>query len=446
MSYKLLSNLVKAEDRCTDIARSRSMSRGQSMKRLIFLNRFFYPDHSATSQILSDLAFHLAARGADVHTITSQQLYNSPRTSLPKYEAVNGVHVHRVATTGFGRSALWGRSLDYASYYGAMWRRARSLVGQGDVLIAKTDPPLTSVFAMWIAERANACLVNWLQDIYPETAAELGVPFMRGPIGRNLGRLRDHSLQRAQANVAVGHLMAERVRSRAVPSDRVHVIPNWCDDERLCPVPHRENPLRREWGLEHSFVVGYAGNLGRAHEFHTLLAAAERLRGNPRIVFLFIGGGRGFDQLAQAVRERGLHRMFRFMAYQPEERLKNALNAADVHLISLRPELEGLIVPSKFYGIAAVGRPMISVTASGGEIAQLVRQHECGLVIEPGDGQALLEAVTLLCDDPSRAAEMGRRARAMLDDRFARKHALARWESLLATLTNPAQAATCVSS
>ena len=206
------------------------------------------------------------------------------------------------------------------------------------------------------------------------------------------------------------------------------------------------NPLRREWGLEHSFVVGYAGNLGRAHEFHTLLAAAERLRGNPRIGFLFIGGGRGFDQLAQAVRERGLHGISRFMAYQPEERLKNALNAADVHLISLRPELEGLIVPSKFYGIAAVGRPMISVTASGGEIAQLVRQHECGLVIEPGDGQALLEAVTLLCDDPSRAAEMGRRARAMLDNRFAHKHALAQWESLLATLTNPAQAATCVSS
>jgi colanic acid biosynthesis glycosyl transferase WcaI len=417
----------------------------QSKKRLIFLNRFFYPDHSATSQILSDLAFHLAASDADVHVITSRQLYGSPRASLPKREMVNGVHVHRVATTGFGRAALWGRGIDYASYYCSMWRCARAFVGQGDVLIAKTDPPFTSVVAMWVALRANARLVNWLQDIYPEAAAELGVPFMRGAVGGTLGRLRDHSLQKAQVNVVVGHRMAQHIRSRAVPSDRVHVIPNWCDDERLCPLAHDKNPLRQEWGLEGSFVVGYAGNLGRAHEFQTVLEAAERLRKHPQIVFLFIGGGHLFDQLEQAVRQRGLDRMFRFIAYQSEDRLKNALNVADVHLISLRPELEGLIVPSKFYGIAAVGRPIISITASDGEIACLVRRHECGLVIEPGDGQALAEALIPLCDDPLRAAEMGKRARAMLDARFARKHAFARWESLLATVINPAEVAKCVS-
>jgi len=413
------------------------------VKRLIFLNRFFHPDHSATSQILSDLAFYLAACGKDVHVITSRQLYDCPRASLPKQATVNGVHVHRVATTGFGRSALLGRGLDYASYYASMWRCARSLVGRGDVLIAKTDPPLTSVVAMRVAVRANACLVNWLQDIYPETAAELGVPFMRGTIGRGLGRLRDHSLQIAAANVAVGHHMAQRVRSRGVRADCVHVIPNWCDDERLCPVAHDENPLRQEWGLKHSFVVGYLGNLGRAHEFHTVLSAAERLRNHPHIVFLFIGGGHQFDALAQAVKERGLQQAFRFIAYQPQDRLKHALNVPDVHLISLKPELEGLIVPSKFYGIAAVGRPVIAMTASDGEIARPVREHGCGLVIEPGNGQALAEALVLLCKDPQRVAEMGRRARAMLDDRFTRKHAFARWESVLANVTNETEVAPC---
>lgn len=144
------------------------------MKRLIFLNRFFSPDHSATSQILSDLAFHFARLGAEVHVITSQQLYDAPRTNLAKQEKVRNVHVHRVPTTVFGRSALWGRGFDYASYYWSMWRCARSLVRRGDILIAKTDPPFTSVFAVRIAQQANAQLVNWLQDIYPETAAELG--------------------------------------------------------------------------------------------------------------------------------------------------------------------------------------------------------------------------------------------------------------------------------
>jgi colanic acid biosynthesis glycosyl transferase WcaI len=326
-----------------------------------------------------------------------------------------------------------------------MWRCARSLVDRGDVLVAKTDPPLTSVVAMRVATRANARLVNWLQDIYPETAAELGVPFMRGAVGRGLGRLRDLSWQGAQASVVVGHHMAQRVRLRGVPSDRVHVIPNWSDDEHLCPLAPGENPLRQAWGLQHSFVAGYCGNLGRAHEFHTVLAAAERLRNHPHIVFLFIGGGHQFDALARAAEERGLAQTLRFIPYQPQERLKQSLNVPDVHLISLKPELEGLIVPSKLYGIAAVGRPVISITASDGEIARLVRQHACGLVVEPGDGAALAEALILLCKERPRAAEMGKRARAMLDERFTRKHAFARWQGLLANVTNPTEVATCVS-
>ncbi len=372
-----------------------------------------------------------------MHVIASQQLYDCPHAGLPSTETVNGVHVHRVATTGFGRSALLGRGIDYASYYGSMWRCARSLVDRDDVLIAKTDPPLTSVVAMRVCIQKNARLVNWLQDIYPETAIELGVPLMRGRIGQALCHLRDLSLKRAAANVVVGERMAQRVRSRGVSPDRVHVIPNWSDDEQLCPVGHDENPLRREWGLEHKFVAGYSGNLGRAHEFDTVLSAAQLLRQHPRIIFLFIGGGHQFDRLEQAVKERGLDRIFRFIAYQPQELLKYSLNVPDVHLISLKPELEGLIVPSKFYGIAAVGRPVISIAASDGEITRQVRQHECGMVVEPGNGQALAEALALLSKRPPLTAEMGRRARAMLDDRFTRRHAFAHWRELLAVIRKP---------
>src|SRR6266571_2155115 len=315
------------------------------MKRLVFLNRFFYPDHSATSQILSDLAFQLAASGREVHVITSQQLYDRPRAPLAAAEIVNGVHVHRVATTRFGRSALLGRGIDYASYYGAMWRSACSLVDRGDVLIAKTDPPLTSVVAMRVAMRREARLVNWLQDIYPEIATQLGMPFLKGPASQGLSYLRDVSFKRAAANVLVGDRMAERVRLRGIPSDRVHVIPNWSDDEEICPVSHADNPLRRAWGLEDKFVVGYSGNLGRAHEFNSILSAAERLRDHPRILFVLIGGGHQFDQLAHRVEKRGLQQMFRFMPYQGQALLKYSLNVPDVHWLSLKPELEGLMVP-----------------------------------------------------------------------------------------------------
>jgi colanic acid biosynthesis glycosyl transferase WcaI len=404
------------------------------MKRVIFLNRFFYPDHSATSQIVSGLAFHLAASGMNVHAITSGQLYDSPRASLPKEEVVNGVHIYRMPTTRFGRSGLLGRAVDYASYYGLMWHRARSLAGPGDILVAKTDPPLTSIVAMRVALRSKARLVNWLQDIYPEIAGELGVPLMRGMFGHALCQLRDHSLQRAAVNVVVGERMAERLQLLGVASDRVHVIPNWSDDESLCPVRPEENPLRREWALEQKFVVGYSGNLGRAHEIDTVLSAAALLREHPSIVFLFIGGGHQFDRLDRLASERNFGQMFRFIAYQPQELLKFSLSVPDVHLISLRPELEGLIVPSKFYGIAAVGKPLISITARDGEIARLVRQHECGLVVDPGNGPALAEALISLCKDPVRVTEMGKRARSMLDGHFTRRHAFARWEKLLAAV------------
>ena len=89
-------------------------------------------------------------------------------------------------------------------------------------------------------------------------------------------------------------------------------------------------------------------------------------------------------------------------------------------------------MPSKFYGIAAVGKPLISITARDGEIARLVPQHKCGLVVEPGNGPALAEALVSLCKDPVRVTEMGKRARSMLDGQFARRHAFVRWEKLLA--------------
>jgi colanic acid biosynthesis glycosyl transferase WcaI len=349
-----------------------------------------------------------------------------PRAALAKEELVNGVHVHRLATTRFGRSGLFGRVLDYASYYGLMWYCARSLVDHGDILVAKTDPPLTSIVAMRVALRRKARLVNWLHDIYPETAAELGVPLLRGMVGRVLCRLRDHSLKGAAANVVVGQRMAERVRSLGVAPDQVHVIPNWSDNKELRPVRQEDNPLRREWGLEQKFVARYSGNLGRAHKLYTAPSAAVLLREYSRIVFLFIGGGHQFDRLARSVSARGLNPMFRFIAYQPQEILKYSLNVLDLHLVSLRPQLEGLIVPSKFYGIAAIGRPIISITASDGEIARLVRQHECGLVVEPGNGPALARALTDLAADPPRVAQMGTRARAMLDRNFTRARALAR--------------------
>jgi colanic acid biosynthesis glycosyl transferase WcaI len=403
------------------------------MARIIFLNRYFYPDHSATSQILSDLAFHLAAAGQDIHVVTSQQIYDDPAALLPPNEIIRDVHIHRVATTRFGRSHLIGRGLDYLSFYWSMWRWIISFTEPGNVLVAKTDPPLLSVLAISAAKRRSAHLVNWLQDLYPEIAIELGVPLLKGPLAGAIGHLRNRSLRLADANVVLGTSMAARVRACGVAQDCIHVIPNWADDEEIVPVPPAENPLRREWQLEDKFVVGYSGNLGRAHEFETVLAAAERLSDDSRIVFVFIGGGKQFDELAKRVHARKLDRTFRFFPYQDRAVLKYSLSAPDVHWVSLPPKVEGLIFPSKFYGIIAAGRPVIAVTATEGEMASLVREYDCGFAIAPGDFKSLCKTILFLAEDVKTRNQMGTRARAMLDANFTQQLGFARWRRLLAT-------------
>ena len=110
--------------------------------RLVFVNRFFFPDHSATSQILTDLCFALAARGHEVRVVTSRLRYDDPSTALPANETVSGVAVHRVWTSRFGRGALLGRAMDYLTFYLSAWWRLMRLADRGTIMVEKTDPQM----------------------------------------------------------------------------------------------------------------------------------------------------------------------------------------------------------------------------------------------------------------------------------------------------------------
>ena len=399
------------------------------MTRIVFVNRYYAPDQSATSQILADLARHLAGEGFDVTVVASNELYSDPAARLPEAEEIDGVAVRRVHGGGYGRGTLVRRGADYLMLYQRLDGALRRILRRGDILVAKTDPPMLSVVAARAAAAQGAKLVNWVQDVYPEVAGRLGVVPLSGPLGALLARLRDRALSQARANVAVGESMAEFLTARGATD--VHTIHNWSDDTALRPVPHVDNPLRDAWNLRDRFVVGYSGNLGRAHEYRTLLDAAFRLRERRDLVFLSIGGGHHLDPMQAEIAARGLDHLFQFQPYQSREQLPQSLGAADVHWLSLRPKLEGLIVPSKFYGIAAAGRPTIAISAADGEIARLVRRHACGVNVVPGDDGHLAATITALEGDREACAAMGARARAMLDERFSRLAAFRRWRSVL---------------
>jgi colanic acid biosynthesis glycosyl transferase WcaI len=162
-----------------------------------------------------------------------------------------------------------------------------------------------------------------------------------------------------------------------------------------------------------------------------VLAAAGLLRENPHFVFLIIGGGKRYDELASTVEAHGLARSFRFMPYQEHKLLSSSLAVSDVHWLSLNPKLEGMVVPSKFYGIAAAGKPIIAIGGKNGEFARLIREHECGFSIESGDAAGLVGVLLRLAREPETIANMGRRARQMLDAHFTRQQAFTRWCGLL---------------
>jgi colanic acid biosynthesis glycosyl transferase WcaI len=170
-----------------------------------------------------------------VRVLASRQRYDDPHARLPRAESKSGVFIERLATTRFGRSVLLGRGFDSLSFYGSAWRSILAWANPGAVLVVKTDPPLLCVVAMEAAKRRGLHLVNWMQDLYPEVATQLRVPLVKGPAAQALMQLRDVALRSAKANVVVGERMEEIICARGVKSDRIHVIPNWCDDEEIIP-------------------------------------------------------------------------------------------------------------------------------------------------------------------------------------------------------------------
>jgi len=270
-------------------------------------------------------------------------------------------------------------------------------------------------------------VVNWLQDLFPEVAFAMRIR-LPSLLRTLLTKARNVALRQARMNVVIGSLMAHHV-SQVTTASQVRVIHNWAPFDDLHPVARHDNPVRRAWGFADKFVIGYSGNLGRAHEFDTIMAAAHELREHKQIAFLIIGDGPQRQHAEAAAAKLRLSNVT-FKPFQPATRLSETLSAADVHIVTLRPELEGLIVPSKFYGAVAVGRPVVFLGDPDGEIAQVVHQHDCGVNIRIGDPASLAEAIRTLSSERDRYAELQKNA-LYVSCTLGRQRGLSQWVALL---------------
>jgi glycosyltransferase involved in cell wall biosynthesis len=201
----------------------------------------------------------------------------------------------------------------------------------------------------------------------------------------------------------------------------------------LCPQPAAPNELRHSLGLSDKFVVGYSGNFGRVHEFETVLSAVLALKSHPAIRFLFVGGGKQLPRIRAFVERERLENVV-FASYLTRDRLAEGLAASDVHLCTLDPRFEGLVVPSKIYGIMAAGRPCLFVGDAQGEIGELLERGCCGWNIPPRQGDALAEAILKLSSDAQARGRMGEAARRIFEEEFDLPVAVRKWDRLLVNI------------
>jgi glycosyltransferase involved in cell wall biosynthesis len=336
----------------------------------------------------------------------------------------------RVRSTSFERRKLWLRALNYATYLVQSLREALA-VERPDVVLTMTDPPLVGVVAAAVASRFRAPLVAVSQDVFPDVAVALGQ--LRNPlVAALLRRLATIPLQRAARVVAIGETMKRRLEAKGAAPERVTVIGNWADTDALTPAP-RNNGWSAAHGLDDKFVVMHSGNVGYAQDLDTLVRAVAPVGGVRLVV---VGDGARRADVEALARQLAIDALF--LPYQPSRVLAESLSAADVHAVGLARGLAGLVVPSRLYGILAVGRAVLVHAEDESETAQVVREVGCGVVVPPGDPERLAEALRAVRDRD--LDELGRRGREWVVANAGRDASVARYRAVLSEVRSAAGA------
>jgi hypothetical protein len=217
-------------------------------------------------------------------------------------------------------------------------------------------------------------------------------------------------LARARDVIVLDRFMAQRVLAKLEVRDKLTVLPPWPHEDHVSPVPKEDNPFRREHGLDGKFVVMYSGNHGPSNPLGTVLEAAVRLRDDPRFAFVFVGGGIGKSEVDAVAGPTILS-----LPYQPLDRLRYSLSAADVHLVTIGDGVVGIVHPCKVYGAMAVARPILLVGPEQSHVGDLLAREQIGWRVAHGDVDGLVGLLRSLAEkDAQHLVEMGQRARTAL--------------------------------
>ncbi|MBN1555654.1 MAG: glycosyltransferase family 4 protein [Phycisphaerae bacterium] len=382
---------------------------------ILLVNQFFPPDVAATGQLLADLADGLVRRGHEVHVLCSQRAYGGGGEMFPAESSRNGAHVHRVSATGFGRSGFVGRIVDYLSFYILATRRAMRL-GRMDACVCLTTPPFIALVGCLLRRRRRTKLILWTMDLYPEIAAALGALKANSRLYRRLADVARRVYQAADAVISLGEVMTDRLRHAGARKDRISTVHNWVPGESVSYHPSKDSS---------TVTLLYSGNLGLGHELETALQAVAKLTDAKNLRVRFVGNGKLRARLQTMVQEMKLTNV-EFAPPCPLSELSANLASGDIHLVSQRPGTEGLLVPSKLYGVLAAGRAVLYIGPDDTEAARIVRQSGAGQCVPPGDAAGAADALREMLADADARRRMGAAAREYYESHFGRDRSVGR--------------------
>ena len=412
------------------------------------IQQHFYPEVAATGQLLLDLCEDLVKVGYKVKVITGNPTeipQEIQRENILRKENYKGIDIVRLRNSTFNKYKMTGRVLNYLTFHFLVFFQML-FCEKPDLVYVLSTPPFISFYGLMLKRFKGSKVIYNVQDLFPDLAVELG-KLKNKVFIRFLNKLSELIVRKVDKVVVVGEYMEKRIREEllggmsagnsnsASADDHIITIHNWADGEKI-KVLRRENDLdmdaedggaqnnylKKKWGLEGKFVVLYSGNIGYLHEFDTIIDAAEYLdkEGMKEIVFVFIGEGIKKRYIEGKVREKGLDNIL-FFLYQPREMLTYSLGLADVSLATLEKGFEGMVVPSKIYGILASGRPVIAVVGGESEFTEIVRKGKCGEIVKIGDYKRLSEVIINYYNNSEKCYQEGMSGRKYFEENYDRK-------------------------
>lgn len=391
---------------------------------ILLFNEYYPPDTSATAKMAEEVVETLAQRHR-VTVVAGRPSYDPEKFypySFLRRETCGNVVVERVGSTAYPRKQMKKRVSNYLTYLALAVPRALSL--RADVVVAMTDPPVAGIAGAFVAQMTGRPFVYNIRDLYPDMAVG-GDIVRKSPWIEQWERMHRNTLRRATRVIVLGQDMRERILAKGVSPDRVVVVRDGAMPAATTEVDSDDGVVR-EIRCDFPFVAIHAGNLGFYGAWSTLLKAAKILS-NKNAGFVFIGDGANRAALES---EAAPLPNVRFLPFRPASQIPHVMAAGDIHVITVRRGLEGVVVPSKLYSILAAGRPTLVVAAPSSDAARIVTESGCGLVADPDDANAVAAAILKLQSDPVALREMGCRARETAE-KYARVKELQRFLAVI---------------